>query len=50
MGEMKILAQRFKTNRNHLQAVVHRMLGSHSDAEDWDAPSPYDLAAGRPQT
>jgi hypothetical protein len=37
MGEIKILAQRFGTNRNLLQAVVHRMLGSHSEGEDWDA-------------
>lgn len=34
MAEKEILAERFETNREHLRAVAHRMLGSRGDAED----------------
>jgi RNA polymerase sigma-70 factor (ECF subfamily) len=34
MAEHTWLAERFETNRAHLQAVAYRMLGSQSEAED----------------
>ena len=34
MAEHDWLAERFETNRAHLQAVAYRMLGSQSEAED----------------
>lgn len=34
MTEQDLLAGRFQQHREHLHAVAHRMLGSHSDAGD----------------
>lgn len=34
MDEQDWLAQRFEANRPHLRAVVYRLLGSLSDADD----------------
>jgi hypothetical protein len=40
MGETELPAQRLEPNRNHLQAVAYRMLGSHNEPEGRDAPEP----------
>lgn len=34
MDDKDFLAERFESNRTHLQAVAYRMLGSASEADD----------------